>query len=121
MDSETLEDAHKALQSREKTKSRYIGRWSAGTRAPDSIPELDKWAAMKQLDHVIWTDLPPKFGDEEKAPTIEEVISHLQNLTGAERDHAEKYIRRAPPQVDTPYRRQIEAVLNWLPTNRAAT
>lgn len=117
IDSETLENAHEALRLREgkKVKPEHIGVWSSGSRAPDSIPELDKWASAKQLDHVIWTALPPKFGGEEKTPTKEEVVSHLQKLTGAKRESAEKYIRLAPPQIDTAYRRHIEEVLHWLP------
>ena len=118
MDSETLENAHEALRLREgKVKSDHIGKWSVGTRAPDSIPELDKWASTKQLDHVIWTALPPRIGKEERTPTAEEVISHLQKLTGTERDDAEQYIRRAPLQIDTAYRRHIEEVLHWFPAD----
>ena len=122
MDSETVEGARKALRLREGTKSKHIGSWSVGTRAPDSIPELDKWAAAKQLDHVIWTALPPHIGKgiekDERTPTKEEVVHHLQNLTGTQRDHAEQYIRRAPPQIDTAYRRQIEEVFYWHPTSK---
>ena len=122
MDSETLEDAHEALRLREgKVIPNQIGRWSFGTRAPDSIPGLDKWASTKQLDHVIWTALPPRIGGDERTPTKKEVVNHLQSLTGTERDRAKQYIRRAPLQIDTAYRRQIEAVLHWFPTSGAAT
>ncbi len=123
MDSETVDEAHEALRLREgKVKSDYIGKWSVGTRAPDSIPELDKWAAAKQLDHVIWTALPPKFGGvNKKTPTKEEIINYLHTLKEPQRDLAKKYIRRAPPQIDTAYRRQIEAVFHWNPTDIAAT
>ena len=120
MDSETVENAHEALRLREgKVKPDHIGSWSVGTRAPDSIPELDKWAATKQLDHVIWTKLPPKIGGVNgKTPTEDEVVNHLRTLTGTQRDHAEQYIRCAPPQIDTGYRRQIEKVFHWFPTDR---
>lgn len=66
------------------------------------------------MESVIWTALPAKFNDEEgKKPKPEEVVEYLSGLTGALRDTAERYIRLAPRQIDTPYRRRIEAALQW--------
>ena len=80
------------------------------------MPGIEKWARARDLDGVIWTALPAKFDDEDRTPSEEEVIAHLRRLTGTQRDEAERYIRQAPRQIDTPYRRRIEAELHWLPT-----
>ncbi|MEN6541029.1 hypothetical protein [Parvibaculum sp.] len=109
-----VEYAKKALRQREGCKSEHIGSWAPGTPSPATIPNLAEWAAAHEIDHVIWTALPPKFdGTDGKTPSIEEVLSHLRKLEGPKRDNAEKYIRLAPRQVDTAYRRKIEAELGW--------
>ena len=116
MDTECLEVAAKALRKREKTARWHIGCWSRGEPSPDSIPELAEWADGRNLDHAVWTALPPKFNDEDgRQPTVEEVVKHLRELPCDVRERAEKYIRKAPRQIDTPYRRRIEAEFHWEP------
>ena len=88
-------------------------------RATDSLESVDEvekkikmeiieWLNLKQLDMAIWTGLP---GER----TIQEILTHLSGLRGNERNHAEKYIRKAPKQIDTYYRRAIEAKFGWAP------
>ena len=116
MDTPDLAIAREALRQREGTSSKrpdHIGAWQYGTKAPESIAGLDRWADVTQVEAVVWTALPPKIGAVERAPSSEEVIAYLSQLTGSARDHAEQYIRRAPRQIDTPYRRQIESTLGW--------
>ncbi|MYF66243.1 MAG: hypothetical protein F4182_01445 [Gammaproteobacteria bacterium] len=117
MDGDSLEDAIKQLQQREGTKNPdHIGSWSRGQQPPDEIPELNEWARAINVDSVIWTKLPPNFNDGDNGkPRVEDVLRYLRKLTGTARDAAEKYIRRAPRQIDTAYRRRIEAELQWLP------
>ena len=118
MDSDSLEDAKERLQRREGTTNpEHIGNWSRGQLSPVSIPGLSEWALARNIDSVVWTALPPKFkGDDNRQPNVKDVLRYLRALTGTARDAAEKYFRRAPRQIDTAYRRRIEAELHWLPS-----
>ena len=118
MDSDNLKDAIEQLRVREgNTKTKFIGHWSRGSRSPDEIPELREWALARNIDSVVWTALPPRFkGENGKLPSVDEVLGHLQELPDAQQEAAEEYIRRAPRQIDTVYRRRIEDELQWLPT-----
>jgi len=77
------------------------------------MPELPKWAEARGLDAAIWTALGPKFNNKNVSPSAEQVIAHLRGLTGSARDNAKRYIERTPRQIDTAYRRRIEAALGW--------
>jgi hypothetical protein len=46
-------------------------------------------------------------------PSAEAVIDYLSKLKGEERLLAETYVRCAPPQIDTAYRRRIVQALGW--------
>lgn len=117
MDATDVAVARKALREREgiseKNEGIYVGSWSSGQPSPNLIPGLSEWAGSRGVHHVIWTALPPKFSGKEQTPTAEEVVQYLGGLTGAQRDNAERYIRFAPRQIDTTYRRRIEAALQW--------
>ena len=114
MDSNDVDVAREALRSREGTKEDRIGVWQPGMNAPELIPDMPGWAENKGLSAVVWTALPPKFHEKNcVVPSCDEVIGHLSKLIGAKRDNAERYVRNAPRQIDTPYRRQIEAKLGW--------
>jgi len=47
---------------------------------------------------------------------VDEVVSFLRNLPQEKQRNAEEYIRKTPRQIDTEYRRRIEAEWNWTPT-----
>lgn len=113
MDTSKHTDAMEMLCVREECKMSNILSWVRGAANPANIVELPQWAAARGIDAVVWTGLPPKIGDEERAPAIGEVLAHLRGLIGAPREAAERYVRRAPMQVDTEYRRRIEAELGW--------
>lgn len=121
MDATEVEAARKALREREgipqKNEQIHIGSWSSGQPSPNPIPGLPEWAKSRGVHHVVWTALPPKFNGTEQTPTQEQVVQYLSGLTGAQRDNAEKYIRFAPKQIDTAYRRRIETVLQWTARN----
>ena len=114
MDADNVEMARQHLGSREGIPERKwrdcIGAWPEST--PDCIVRLNDWARSKQLDAVVWTALDSNFKAGQSLE--DQVIEHLQSLVGSKRDEAERYIRRAPRQIDTELRRWIEAKLQWV-------
>jgi hypothetical protein len=112
-----LASAREALRDREgitaKEWQSKIGAWQHGEPAPAIIPDLDRWADAHGLDAAIWTALGPKFDNREASPSADQVVQYLRRLTGTVRDNARRYIERAPRQIDTEYRRRIEAALGW--------
>lgn len=118
MDSPTLAAAKTDLAAREQIPAgnivRDIGAWSAGGADPATIPGLGAWAFARGVQHVVWTALGPKFQRVNgTAPTKDQALAHWSGLTGPARDRAEEYVRRTPRQVDTPYRREAVARLDW--------
>ena len=77
---------------------------------------IEAWATGRGLDAVIWTALKPRFmGESGRIPDIGQVIDSLDGLEGETRAIAERYVRRAPVQITTPYRAVIEERLGWTP------
>jgi hypothetical protein len=114
MDCTDLKVAMKALRKREGCSATDIHSWPDGNGLSDPIHDLDVWAQSRSIEAVIWTGLPPRFNEENgTTPTDDQVVRHLDGLLGTERDNAEGYVRKAPRQIDTPYRRKIEASLGW--------
>lgn len=112
-----LHAAREALRAREgitgnNWESR-IGSWSRGEAVPQPMPELGNWAQANGVDAVVWTALGPKFNGHDAAPSADQVVEYLRTLTSTVRDNAEQYVRCAPRQIDTEYRRRIEAALGW--------
>ncbi len=121
MDCTDIAEAREALRLREgigEKQVNWIGAWQHGDDAPELIPDLPVWANQNGLHGVVWTALPAKFGGVVGVvASSEEVISYLDRLLANKRDNAERYIRYAPRQIDTPYRRLIEAALGWKATS----
>ena len=125
-----LDAAVKKLAEREGGKkplpSESIGRWP-GT-VPETIIDLDFWAAARGVRQVIWTDLPPRFTDPTTRqdrdgclPDEDQAVEYLRRLIADDKAaDAEKYIRCAPEQIDTAYRRRFVREFGWAPrTSRA--
>jgi hypothetical protein len=112
-----VEEAREALMKRENTDA--IEQWEPGDGVPENIPSLPVWMEAHGIEAAIWTALKPRYkeaGNNDytwRRPTPEWVLDYLQKLTGSDRDRAEQYFRCAPPQIDTEYRRRVEATLGW--------
>jgi hypothetical protein len=115
----SIEEAAERLASRERIPSKNIstsiGIWQLeSSNSVNCIKVIGDWATGLALDAVIWTALQPKFnGENGRIPSADEVLSHLSNLPYERRKHAEEYVRMAPKQIDTEYRRVIEGSLQW--------
>jgi hypothetical protein len=116
-----LARARESLREREGVPCSRAGdlivHWHQGEN-PVAEPDatISAWAAGKNLDAAVWTNLPPKFGGiDGRVPTENEVIAYLRALQGETRLPAEEYVRRAPRQIATAYRSTIERVLGWTP------
>ena len=115
MDGMDLDGAIEALRSREnilKKAVSKIGHWSIGEELPGYITDLLEWVRSRGIESVIWTALGPKFNKKDgEVPTADQAVQYLRSLSGSVKDEAEKYVRNAPPQIDTDYRRRFEAEL----------
>lgn len=114
-----LQLAVKSLATREGISERNIPK-SVGSLTTTEVvqdeikAEIQRWAKHTGLDAVIWTNLGPKFkGDNDVAPSIQQAKDYLASLDANTRAIAEEYIRRAPKQVDTDYRREFERTFGW--------
>ena len=112
-------DARKRLVKREgspvRNVDKHTGHWPESDPSPTCISSLDGWAGCKGITDVIWKSLPPKFAElgHAECPSSTQVVRNLSGLYGPQRDAAEEYVRNAPAQIDTEYRRRIEADLGW--------
>jgi hypothetical protein len=117
MTTNELPTAIESLRIREgvskNNETRDIGVWRRGEHAPLLIPNLSSWAERLRLEAVMFTTLGRKFHEDGRAATAADVLRYLDSLDGTARESAEEYVRRAPPQIDTAYRRRIVAALGW--------
>ena len=73
-----------------------------------------EWAKKKELDAVIWTDLGTKFKDKINLKlNLENIISYLGSLPPDKQELAKEYFVKAPEQIKTEYRNDIQETLNW--------
>lgn len=121
MTSTDLEDAKQSLATRENIGENNINR-DIGSIQKDEITEVEieiiiqKWLKDLNLDAAIWTNLNPKFNRKDISPTLDTAVKYLKDLKNAEiMRRAEEYIRKAPRQIDTEFRRKFEAEFGWNP------
>ncbi len=106
----SLGAAVNALAAREGvTRLASIGRWPSSSQFEDRI---GKWAIDKQIDGVVWTALKPGFPDSRgTTPTLADLTAHINGLSAEQRARAAEYVTRAPVQIDTPMRQELEEAL----------
>jgi len=73
------------------------------------------WMAHRPLEAAVWTGLAPgdrwaELGEAGFSP--EAALTYVGGLRGRPRRRAEEYLRRAPPQIDTPLRPRLLAALD---------
>jgi hypothetical protein len=114
LDVGNIKEAVQALVEREEAEwIGSIGRWPLDRRPHRFSAEIGTWAQEKGLDGVVWTDLKSGFRpDRVSVPTLEEVARHLSSLSGEAREKAARYLFRAPAQIATPYRPELERLLS---------
>jgi len=115
-----LEAAKKALAIREGISEsnikNCIGFWVRNTSTINYLcgKEIGIWGEQLNLDAVLWTNLKYGFkNSRDKMPSCSEIIKHLNKLPYEIKKVAKEYIQKAPIQIDTEYRRQIQEELSW--------
>lgn len=109
-----IDDCINSLMIREGTTKENIHYTSLNDKSEDIIKStIRRWLSEKNLDSAIWTALSYSKKTNNKRPDLQDIVKHLEQLTVNERRLAEEYIRNAPRQIDTEYRREIENKLGW--------
>lgn len=117
----SIDRAKCALANREETSTSNIGFWSLDNQSSHRGAEnVGQWARSHDIKAVVWTALCPGFKKDRNqkkygVPEIGDIINHLRNLPEKEQKEAEKYVRKAPSQINTNYRALIEEEFGWTP------
>lgn len=119
LDLPDLTAARKCLATRERIPKNWetdVGfvDFASGQAHGLEADTITKWGSTRGLSGVVWTNLPCKFNGQQAMPSETEVVAFLRALNGPTRAAAERYVRRAPAQINTPYRHGIERELGWL-------
>jgi hypothetical protein len=107
------------LQERESTPNREnVGFCNITTRQdsprarqkhPNALARIRDWAERNGLDAVVWTALGPRFKDGPAGVsfTPAAALDYLNRLPPVTKELALQYIRTAPPQTMTAFRRLL--------------
>lgn len=116
-----LDEAVTDLQEREGTPNREnIGFCNLATnedsprarqKHPNALARIRAWAQKNGFHAVIWTALGPRFKDGPPGVpfTPAAALGYLNSLPAATKELALQYIRTAPPQTMTAFRRLFNA------------
>jgi hypothetical protein len=107
---------HLAVREGVENQPQRIAHWAPGEPQANAIQGLQQWAEEKQVTHVLWTALPPRWHRVDgMVPSEAEVMGFWAGLTPETRLAAEEYVRRTPAQIVTPFRTRAEQQLGWTP------
>ena len=129
IDRRELEDAICDVRCREGCNLADIGYCQIGVAAnfrgrdPAVVDVIRAWGAEKQMDAVIWTDLPSNFAaqsDPQANFGVPAALAHLQKLSPKGKSVAAEYVWRAPTFVETPLRTALQAAPWFTPPPVAA-
>ena len=120
---DNLNAAIENLQARERmTNARAVGfvEMASGKQSdfameshPQVVATIGAWAELAGYDAAIWTALKSNFGDSGKGGEPFSLTAAIRYLETLEGDDPEKfaralaYIRKAPPEVETPVREEV--------------
>lgn len=119
LDVPDLDAARMSLATREgvvQNMAEDIGWWDGDSARSHGLEAatIAAWATAKGLRGAVWTNLPCGFkGKRGAMPDGTEVVAFLRALGPGKHGKAEHYVRTAPAQTDTVYRRLIERELGW--------
>lgn len=84
---------------------------------PRAVEAAEVWGKSNGYDAAIWTALASNFHEKTaRAFSLEAALSYLHDLDADRREAALEYFRKAPPEVQTPLRRNVEQ--EWPPMAR---
>ena len=104
----SIDDAISFLAEREKCSISRIGLFYPKNEfesEDEILRSLNVWALGKEIDAVIWTNLPATFNNED------EILNYVLCLKGDAYMRANEYIFSTPIQTKTYLREKIEKIL----------
>jgi len=115
MTTNNIDEAVESLRMREVAEREEIPFLIKNGEPEDNVRSaIHAWLSNKDIDAAVWTGLDFSAKTDYKRPGITYILDHLHTrLRGPAKRRAEKYIRKAPKQTDTAYRRIIERELGW--------
>ena len=93
--------------------ARNLASERAQTKHPISCKRIRSWAVDNGYNAVVWTALGPRFLEKTGKPlSVDAAVRYLIGLPEPMKTLALEYIRKTPPDLFTPVRRKISAVLD---------
>jgi hypothetical protein len=78
-------------------------------RHPRALRAIETWAAASGHNSVIWTALAANFREKTRRPfSVQAAMDYLASLEAAPRERALAYIRKAPPQIRSLLRTEVD-------------